>query len=410
MVKKPNIYLALPVMEEFENMKKILEFLKNQTYPDFSLYVCVNQYDNYWQDEEKKHICIDNAKTLKLLKENHGVNAVVIDKSSVGKGWSQKKGGVGWARKILMDAIVDKANSSDIIISIDADTYYPKDYVEKISSYFTENPHLYGLAVPYYHQLSDDKTNKLILRYELYMRYYILNMIRINSPYSFTAVGSAMAFPVWAYKKVGGLTPVPSGEDFYFLQKLVKSGPIGIWIDTVAYPSSRLSSRVVFGTGPALIKGASGDWDSYPFYNYMAFDEIGNSYSTFNELYDRNIPLSIDDFLSEQFKTRDIWEPLRRNYNDRNNFIRACSNKIDALRILQFLRFRNDGSGSTEKNLFVYLRQFYNNEQFEWINKSDYERLDEFSIRELSELRFLLYLEEKNQRKTRFLNHYNYHA
>ena len=80
-----------------------------------------------------------------------------------------------------------------------------------------------GLAVPYYHKLIGDATDRLILRYEIYMRCYLINLLRIQNPYAFTALGSAMAVTVRAYRKAGGLTPVKSGEDFYFLQNLISS-------------------------------------------------------------------------------------------------------------------------------------------------------------------------------------------
>ena len=118
---------------------------------------------------------------------------------------------------------------------------------------------LLGLAIPYYHKLIGNPVNdRLILRYEIYMRHYLLNMLEIGNPYAFTAIGSAMAAKVSAYRKVGGLAPVKSGEDFYFIQKLKKNGKVGNWCETTAFPSSRFSNRVIFGTGRALIKGNAG--------------------------------------------------------------------------------------------------------------------------------------------------------
>ncbi|MDG1135476.1 MAG: hypothetical protein P8N48_01065, partial [Bacteroidales bacterium] len=259
--------------------------------------VCVNQYDEWWENNDFKPVCLDNLKSLQLFSNTNEFDVVLIDKSSRGNGWKRKKGGVGWARKTLMDKISNIAETSDIIVSIDADTYYPPAYLQVIQDFFVDHNDLLGLALPYYHRLNFDNTDRLILRYEIYMRYYLLNMLRINNPYGFTALGSAMAFPVWAYKKVGGLTPVAAGEDFYFLQKLIKSGKIGIWADTIAYPSPRLSSRVAFGTGPALIKGSKGDWTSYPNYNIDYFDDIKVSFDSFTKLFSDNVNIPMDEYL-----------------------------------------------------------------------------------------------------------------
>ena len=46
----------------------------------------------------------------------------------------------------------------------------------------------------------------------------------------------------------------------------------------------------------------------------------------------------MDEFLFSCFKVNDLWQPLRKNYRSMENFVRACINKVDGLRILQFLR------------------------------------------------------------------------
>ncbi len=411
MVKKPNIYFALPVMDESTNLPSLLACLANQSFKEFKLIVCVNQYESYWNDEKYSSICLDNEKSLKLLVSYCDFEIVVIDKSSKGNGWPRKKGGVGWARKTIMDEIVNIGDQDDIMISIDADTHYPSDYAEKIREYFTGNQQNYGLAIPYYHNLYNDETDHLILRYEIYMRYYLLNMMRIKNPYGFTALGSAMAFPVWAYVKVGGLTPVVSGEDFYFLQKLNKSGPLGLWVDTIAYPSPRFSSRVVFGTGPALIKGKDGDWDSYPIYNYLFFNEVGETFQLFDELYTKDIETPMDEFFSEQFGTRNWYDSLRKNYRDKDNFIRACFAKTDGLRILQYLRYRSKNENITdERNLFVYLNQILFREmgegQLGLPEQTEYEKC---SVGTLTKVRDKLFEIEMRERKNRLLTyHINY--
>jgi len=252
------LHIALPVLGEFVNLPDFLKCIRSQSFKNYKMYVCVNQYDSWWTNPDKKHYCNDNIQSLEFLKSQNNENLTIIDRSTKGYGWTDKKGGVGWARKILMDTI-SMENKNDIIVSMDADTFYPEDYLQAISHYFIEHPKHLGISIPYFHKLKGDNTDKHILRYEIYMRYYALNMLRIQNPYKFTALGSALALPIWAYNKIGGMTPVKSGEDFYLLQKLVKNGKISQWLETTAYPSSRFSDRVLFGTGPAIIKGAHGD-------------------------------------------------------------------------------------------------------------------------------------------------------
>ncbi len=403
---KLNVYIALPVMNESDNISSLLECLNDQNTDNFKVVVCVNQYDSWWNDKEKIKICHDNQKSLKLLRDSKDLDIHVIDKCSPGMGWTDKKGGVGWARKVIMDFVSDNADVNDIIISIDADTYYPPDYINSVVTFFKDNDSISGLSIPYYHKTNFNSTSRLILRYEIYMRYYLLNMIRINNPYCFTALGSAMACSVRAYRKSGGLTPVIAGEDFYFLQKLVKTGEIGLWVPTVAYPSSRFSDRVTFGTGPALIKGVDGDWSSYPHYHFSDFDKIENTFSLFGELFENNIATPMDYFLAGQSSSSGIWEPLRRNYKDTGNFIKACCNKVDGLRILQFLR-KNHVNNTTpdEKIMADYLQKFYEDNIDKYLLEElvnlDYLKSD---LRVLNELRDFLFSEELKIRESRFTN------
>ncbi len=338
MVNDVKLYLALPVLNEYGNLASLMGSLYGQEEQDFHLVVCINHYEHWRQQPEYAETIADNEKSMDFFGSFSGFPLTVIDRASVGNGWNPRNGGVGWARKMAMDAITKMAQPEDIIVSIDADTYYPPNYLSEIKKAFNQDTRAVGLAIPYYHELIGNDTDKLILRYELYMRHYALNMLRIKNPYAFTAMGSAMAFPVWAYLKAGGITPVKSGEDFYFMQKLVKMGRLMNWCETTAYPSPRFSNRVLFGTGPALIKGNTGDWTSYPIYHPELFNAVATTFSTFGQLYTEELDTPMDEFLFLCFKVNDLWQPLRKNYRSMENFVRACINKVDGLRILQFLR------------------------------------------------------------------------
>jgi len=215
-----------------------------------------------------------------------------------------------------------------------------------------------ALANPYYHNLvGDEALNRAILRYEIYMRYYALNMRTTGSPYCFTPLGSAMAAPVWACKKIGGLTPKKSGEDFYFLQKLTKTGKVIMYNNEIVYPGTRVSDRVFFGTGPALIKGLAGEWSAYPLFKQQLFEQVKQTIEMFPRLHYSPCPTPMDNFLLNQFGSKDIFAPLRTNHKDIGRFIKACHEKIDGLRILQFLK---DGQSKLESkdenNLNMFLR------------------------------------------------------
>lgn len=337
-LKQSSIKIALPVMDEYQALPVFMKALSAQTVQDYKLYVCVNQPDEWWDIPEKEAICISNAESLEWLESLYDDRIVIIDRCSQGNGWEGKHRGIGWARKVLMDRISEESEKDDIILSLDADTVFGPGYLESVRANLGLNPDAVALSMPYYHQLSgNDIIDRAMLRYEIYMRSYAINLWRIESPYSFTALGSAIALPVKSYRAIGGLTPKHSGEDFYFLQKLVKYGKLIHWNSEMVYPAGRLSDRVNFGTGPALIKGIQGDWKSYPVYPSELFAEIRETMNQYPLLFVEDVPTPLDEFLIS--RTGEIpWTLLRQNSKSRDQFVRACHENIDGLRILQFLK------------------------------------------------------------------------
>lgn len=400
MKKTPKIYIALPVLNELEALPLFIEDLQHQTFKNFILYICVNQPEEWWSNAEKINICNNNQQSILYLKTITIFDIKIIDCSSQGKAWQGKQSGVGWARKILMDEINRMADINEIVISIDADTRINPDYLGSILYSIQSHPDIMAVSVPYYHPLTDDEAaNRAILRYEIYMRYYAINLWRIQSPFSFTALGSAIAFPIWAYRKIGGITPMKSGEDFYLLQKFCKTGNILNWNPENVYPAARFSDRVFFGTGPAMIKGNNGDWMSYPIYHYSLFDEIGKTYRLFPELYNNDVQLPIDNFLKEQFRDDKWWLSLRNNFKTQHHFIKACYEKIDGLRTLQYLKVSQPFlEKSDEACLLEFFTKFYP-EAIEELDLDHHFKFEALSVEQLDNIRnYLRNIEEVYQK------------
>ena len=396
----PFLYIALPVINETEFLPGILGCMLNQDYRKFRIFICVNQPDEWWEMPGKRHICEANVKILRTLEKYQGLDITVIDRCTPGNGWKGKKHGVGWARKTVMDAIDKVAEAKDIMVSLDADTTFRENYFSSLAENFSAHPDAVAIAVPYFHQLVEDEaTNRAMLRYEIYMRYYSLNLWRIGSLYSFTALGSAMAFPVWAYRAIGGMTPKMSGEDFYFLQKLRKYGKMVFSNHEKVYPAARFSDRVYFGTGPAMIKGNQGDWTSYPIYSMHYFDEIKMTTDLFREFFLETRATAVVDFLRKLLKEEDPFQLLRENFKDPATFVRACHEKFDGLRILQFLKYRqNNHSKSDEEHLREFLSRFYPDECKEIMPDATRFSFSTSPFHELDDVRkFLVKKEEEYQ-------------
>jgi len=239
-----------------------------------------------------------------------------------------------------------------------------------------------------------------MLRYEIYMRHYFLNLVRIGSPYAFTALGSAMAFPLWAYRAIGGMSPKKSGEDFYFLQKLRKFGSVLLWNDLPVFPEARFSDRVFFGTGPAMIKGANGDWTSYPIYPSALFTDLLETYQLLPVLFLKTLNTEVVNFMVQITGDGDPLRPLRENHKDLDHFIRAFHEKFDGLRILQYLKTKNGNfQHGDEENLWNFLEKYYpgangelkvvwNDFNFETASVVELEKIRSFLFEKETEYRF----------------------
>lgn len=398
---QPTIHIALPAMNEYDYIHHTLQCIQKQTLSGFHTWICVNQPEFYRHNNDKKEIFENNQRTLTYLQELNWKNLHIIDRSSPGKGWDQQKLGVGMARKTIMDAIAEAALPHDIIVSMDADTVFGEEFLASVLEVFEKNPDALALANPYYHPLAkeEEQLNRAMLRYELYMRYYALNMRLTGTPYCFSPLGSAMAARVSAYKKINGLTPKKSGEDFYFLQKMVKAGRLLMYNKEIVYPGNRLSDRVFFGTGPAMIKGLSGQWSSYPLFHPDCFDKAKQTIDLFPRLFEEDVNTPLDDFILAQWGGENIFSPLRKNHKNSERFVKACHEKLDGLRILQFLKIcHTNQTGSDEEHLRQFVTANFSCQSI----KKELEQLDflKSSVENINKIRnFLFEIELKIQKE-----------
>lgn len=388
-MKYRHISVAIPMLAEYYNLPTLLAMLQHQTISNFTVYCCVNNHEGWADDGNEEHRIAyqDNQATLKYL-QKYKLNT--LDHSSIGKGWTGKQHGVGWARKVLFDTIAEECDDNELVVSLDADTAFSYTYLESALYTMNEHPEHSSLCVPFYHPLSGSETDdRAMLRYEIYMRHYLLNLLDSNNPYAFTALGSAMVFPLWAYKRVGGITPLQGGEDFYLMQKFAKTGKVLLSCNETVRPQGRPSSRVPFGTGPAIAKGIDSMDSTYPLYPAEGFKAVANTYTLFPRLYDENIETPMSDFLRQQLKTDNLWQPLRKNFKTRELFVHACTERVDGLRILQYLKTIPLRPAEEE------LRLFCNNHRISISNNFSFRTT---SIAEINTLRDALHKLEQSMR------------
>lgn len=400
----PTVFVAIPAMCESEYLPKTLNLLSSQqTKANVKVFVCVNQPESYWFDDKFRYICEDNAKTLTILDSFQSLKLSVIDRFSRGNGWQGKKSGVGFARRELFANILKEANNDDIIVSLDADTLFSENYIQSVIDNFSQNKNLNAISVPYYHKSDscDEKQAMAILRYELYMRNYLINLLMIGSPYAFTALGSAIAIKVLALKKIGNITPFQSGEDFYLLQKIAKMGGLSIYNSEIVYPSARPSNRVPFGTGPAVAKGMNGEWNSYPIFHHSLFEPINNVYRNLPNLYENNYSINsvFLSFIEKSSKSSNVWTDLKNNVSDYEHFAKAFHQKADGLKILQFVREQHRQTMYSDYDAIV-------DNLAVWIPNLNLQLLRErktfnnLTLKQLNDLRNMVYDKEMELRQT----------
>ncbi|MEM9865782.1 MAG: glycosyltransferase [Myxococcota bacterium] len=157
-------------------------------------------------------------------------------------------GGVGGARRVGLDlaarAFAEGRVAGPWLYTTDADAQLPPDYFQ--------HEHRSGAAMvfPFIHAPLDEA----IASYELYLRHYVAGLQHARSPYAFHTVGSTIAVRAAAYAAVRGMPRRAAAEDFYFLNKVRKVGPVLSLQGAPIVLSSRASRRVPFGTGPAVAR------------------------------------------------------------------------------------------------------------------------------------------------------------
>jgi hypothetical protein len=187
------------------------------------------------------------------LARRAGVELLVIDRTSIGFRLPAKQG-VGLARRIGADLALALWRHGKLISpwigSTDADAELPLDYFAAQSA---SPAAAVALTYPFVHVPSGeallDRATEL---YERWLQHYVDGLRRARSRYAFHSVGSALAVHAEAYAGVRGFPRRQAGEDFHLLDKLAKIGDIAPASAAPIRIRARRSSRVPFGTGPAV--------------------------------------------------------------------------------------------------------------------------------------------------------------
>lgn len=366
--------VVIPALAEREMLFSTLASLA-RNHPaslEHSFVICVvNNKDNspiaVKENNRQTIKCLDalvNRRSLNIFneaKELHSLLSVIsdskmklgfIDASSEGSEIPQNTGGVGMARKIGMDTALrllkKNSNSTNMILSLDADTLVQNNYLSVIRNHFTQA--VKTAIVAYEHQMPADPLQQAaICCYEIFLRYWILGLRYAQSPWAFHSIGSTISVTTEAYLAVRGMNKLDAGEDFYFLNKLAKIGRIDYVKKTCVYPSARSSFRVPFGTGKRIQKFLSGKYEEeYLLYDPRIFSILAEWLKLMHNRNIRNeneilieaemIHPKLKAFLNESKFPRFLSRILR-GVKDEKTLTRHLNDWFDAFRTLKLINY-----------------------------------------------------------------------
>lgn len=337
-------FIAMPVMDELEELPGTLDSLRSALSPEEDapgILLVVNHGPNA-APEKKAH----NLQLLEELRSGKYPGVYWVDAASPGK---ELNNGVGEARRIGMDTALSLLDLDDpdhaYIVCLDADSHVSPDYWPVIRAEFAAHPEYGTLSLGVRHRTGkNDAEENAIRKYEKFMDDYVAELRNAGSPYAFHTIGSAMAIRASVYVACGGMRIRSGGEDFYFLQAAAKVAPVWPVTAKVVHPAARPSDRVPFGTGPAVRALVAGEpLEVYSPKGFAALKELLDNVrqDAFRDLESARTALLPEtvQFLEDRGFFA-VWQNVLRNTPDNPQAREQAFHRwFDALKTLQFVRF-----------------------------------------------------------------------
>ncbi len=361
--------VVIPVLAESDNLFETLRSLAQNPAEEFqdTLVICV--VNNRAEPFARVDQIADNQLALKHLEQivQGGLSSAdpggkisalrlaYIDASSPGQELGRKMG-VGEARRIGLDTalrVLCRNDSPDgLLISLDADSRVEPNYFQAIREHFAAHDSGAGV-VAFAHPVPDDPVHReAILLYEIFLRYHELGLRAAGSPYALPTVGSTIVARGSAYVAAGGMNRKQAGEDFYFIQQLVKTGSVTRIDSTTVFPSARASDRVPFGTGASMGKYLDGGGDLNTVYHPESYRILGAWLALVLDRLDgspdelveaaASIAPQLAAFITQQ-GFEDVWPKLKKNAPDLEGLAAQFHRWFDGFKSLKLIHHLRDG-------------------------------------------------------------------
>jgi hypothetical protein len=278
--------LVVPVMNELESLPLLLKSIEKQEESLLRKTLVLVVINN--GPEAKPSVLKNNQDLHELLKSQILPYSLgVIDAYNEEFCLPHKHAGVGLARKIGMDLGLKYANESTVFGCLDADVVLSPKYLNRMQK--LKDNGVSAAVLSFEHQsVQKEETNfldqadfensqKAIKDYENFLKHTAIELAKIESPYGYVPLGSAMMCTAKAYVAIGGMSKKKAAEDFYFLQALAKYCGVQseVFEAPIVFPSARESSRAYLGTGYRMIKVREGFEMKSLEYSKEAFEKVG---------------------------------------------------------------------------------------------------------------------------------------
>jgi cellulose synthase/poly-beta-1,6-N-acetylglucosamine synthase-like glycosyltransferase len=348
--------IVIPALKEGENILPTLQSISSQNIELQKQLLVVFVINN--SKNANNEIKLDNQKTEILLKKFNSIYEIGIIDAYSNYPLPSKHAGVGLARKIGFDLVLPFTSNNTVLCSLDADTTISPDYLTILDSYFSKQK-VDCLVLGIKHQFSKNQgEEKAIREYEEFLYSTADKLKKVNSPYGFVTMGSAMVFSPECYMKAGGISKKKATEDFYFLQEVVKTSSVKSIPEILVHPSSRVSNRVYLGTGFRMGQAQNGE----KLTNLKYDDESYNILKKWISLGEKSFQVSIQNILVKteiidsrlplfltQNNLEKIWDGLNSSSSNKNNFKGQFHRWFDGLKTYRFLKyFSIDHSASVQ--------------------------------------------------------------
>lgn len=311
------------------------------------LIIVANRPDNSQQSDDNTLLVKDLENTGELhwqhpscphirLYRLNNIDTLLVDHCLHGPPLAAKQG-VGLARKIGMDISCYLFNAKKLLTTFvftsDADAVLPADYFQATRSL---NPKSDAAAIlPYQHRATVD-TSTAIGLYELQLRYYECALRWADSIYAMQTLGSTLCINLSFYAKVRGFPKRSAGEDFYLLNKLLKTGAIVQLNKPVLELAARHSDRAPFGTGAAL-RNIADKPDALSFYHPQVFLQLKKLLQAFNDIAYQRIDEMPPGLLLGFAGVDAALEHAKRQSNNPVQCLKQINDWFDAFKTLKYI-------------------------------------------------------------------------